>query len=330
VRIRIDLAYDGTEFKGWAVQPGLRTVQGTLEAALATALRVTSAPVTCAGRTDTGVHARGQVAHVDVSRDDLADSAGRSTDPPLEALARRLNGILPLDVRVRRVSEAAPGFDARFSAVWRRYAYRIADSAETVDPLTRSHVLAWPRPLDISAMNEAAGHLVGEHDFAAFCKKREGATTIRTLFELSWSREASPEKASEVSSDVARDLSGDPDVAPDVARHVACDVARDVARHVAPDVAPDVSGDPAGRVVATVRADAFCHHMVRSLVGCLIAVGEGRRSPRWAHELLRAGARDPAVAVVPPHGLTLEEVGYPPDGELAGQAEGARRVRTLD
>ncbi|WP_240617334.1 tRNA pseudouridine(38-40) synthase TruA [Nocardioides speluncae] len=275
MRIRIDLAYDGTEFKGWATQPGLRTVQGMLEAALATALRVSEVAVTCAGRTDTGVHARGQVVHLDTEPATLTESAGRSADPPLEALLRRLNGILPADVRVRRVVEAAPGFDARFSAVWRRYAYRIADDPTVVDPLTRSHVLAWPRPLDLDAMNAAAAALLGEHDFAAFCKKREGATTIRSLLDLHWDR------------------------------------------------------TPDGLLIATVRADAFCHNMVRALVGSMLAVGEGRREPAWVSQVLTAKVRDPGVTVVQPNGLTLEEVGYPDDTELAAQAEAARRVRTL-
>ena len=275
MRLRLDLAYDGTDFHGWATQPGLRTVQGTLEAALAQVLRAESAPVTCAGRTDTGVHARGQVAHLDVDAGQLEASAGRSTRPPVEALLRRLNGILPEDLRVHRSSVAPEGFDARFSAVWRRYAYRVADSAALVDPLVRRSVLAWPRELDLAAMNESAAPLMGEHDFAAFCKKREGATTIRRLLELSWAR------------------------------------------------------DEAGRAVATVRADAFCHNMVRALVGAMIAVGEGRREPRWVGEVLRAMVRDPGVTVVHAHGLTLEEVGYPPDDELAAHAVSTRRLRTL-
>jgi len=273
VRIRIDLAYDGTDFHGWATQPRLRTVQGELEAALATALRLPEASVVCAGRTDTGVHARGQVTHLDVEETVLADSAGRSDDPPAEALLRRLNGILPPDVRVRRVVEAADGFDARFSAVWRRYAYRVADRPETVDPLTRRHVLAWSRPLDLDAVNEASALLVGEHDFASFCKKREGATTIRTLLDLAWARDAD------------------------------------------------------GVAVATVRADAFCHSMVRALVGCLLAIGEGRRPVTWAGEVLGAGVRDPAVTVAHAHGLTLEEVGYPPDEELSARADQTRARR---
>lgn len=275
MRLRIDLAYDGSDFKGWARQPALRTVQGDLEAALATALRLPEVAVTCAGRTDTGVHARGQVVHVDVEEAALADSAGRSPDPPLEALTRRLNGILAADVRVHAVVEAADGFDARFSAVWRRYAYRVADRPTTADPLTRNHVLAWPRPLDVAAMNAAARLLIGEHDFASFCKRREGATTIRTLLDLHWYRDAEE------------------------------------------------------RAVATVRADAFCHNMVRSLVGCMLAVGEGRQEPAWAGEVLGRAARDPGVVVVPPHGLTLEEVGYPAAAQLARQAEQARARREL-
>jgi tRNA pseudouridine38-40 synthase len=273
VRIRLDLSYDGTDFKGWATQPSLRTVQGTLEEALATTLRVPAVRVVCAGRTDTGVHARGQVVHVDVEPEDVARAAGRSEEPPLAALLRRLNGVLPADVRVRRAAEAPEGFDARFSATWRRYAYRVADDPALVDPLVRSHVLAWPRGLDLDAMNAAAASLVGLRDFASFCKQREGATTVRTLQELSWAR------------------------------------------------------DDTGVAVARVVADAFCHSMVRSLVGCLIAVGEGRRPPEWAAEMMAARRRDPAVTVVHAHGLTLEEVGYPEGAELAAQAERARNTR---
>jgi tRNA pseudouridine38-40 synthase len=275
VRLRLDLAYDGTDFHGWATQPGLRTVQGLVEEALTRVLRVEQAPVTCAGRTDTGVHARGQVAHVDVADAALAGARGRSADPAEQALQRRLNGLLPEDVRVRSVSQAPDGFDARFSAVWRRYAYRIADEPRAVDPLVRRSVLAWPRPLDLDAMNAASRALVGEHDFAAFCKRREGATMVREVLELRWAR------------------------------------------------------DDAGVVVASVRADAFCHHMVRSLVGCLVAVGEGRREAAWAADVLARGERDAAVTVVHPSGLTLEEVGYPPDDELAARSLASRRLRVL-
>ncbi|WP_217645375.1 tRNA pseudouridine(38-40) synthase TruA [Nocardioides terrae] len=274
MRIRIDLAYDGTDFHGWATQPGLRTVQGELQAALTTAFRL-SEPlrVTCAGRTDTGVHARGQVVHVDVDDAVVATGTGRSAQPPLDALVRRLNGMLPADVRVHRASEAAPGFDARFSALWRRYAYRIADAPAAYDPLRRHHVLHWPRPLDLSLMNVAAVDLIGLHDFAGFCKAREGATTIRTIQTLVWER------------------------------------------------------DETGVAVARVVADAFCHGMVRALVGCLLAIGEGRKEIGWAREVLGHPIRTSAVHAASPRGLTLEEVGYPADAELEARAEQTRAKR---
>ena len=275
MRLRLDLAYDGSGFHGWARQPGLRTVQDALEVALDTVLRTHGSVLTVAGRTDTGVHARGQVAHVDVQADLVVAATVRSREATLDALTRRLNGLLDPDVRVLRVTLAPDGFDARFSAIWRRYAYRIADRPELVDPLTRGHVLVRRRELDLAAMNEASRALLGEHDFAAFCRKREGATTIRSLLELRWERELS------------------------------------------------------GVAVATVRADAFCHTMVRSLVGCLVVVGEHQREPGWAAEVLTGRRRDPAVRVARAQGLTLEEVGYPAEGELAKRALESRAVRTL-
>ena len=263
MRIRLDLAYDGTGFHGWAAQPGLRTVEGELAGALATVLRLPEVSLTCAGRTDAGVHARGQVVHVDL--------AALPEGP--ERLGRRLNGVLPADVRVHGVAEAPAGFDARFSASWRRYAYRVADRPELVDPLRRAYVISWARPLAEAQMNAAANALVGEHDFAAFCKQREGATTIRTLLDLLWSRE------------------------------------------------------PDGLLVADVRADAFCHSMVRSLVGCLMAIGDGRREVAWAGQVLAAERRDSAVAVAPARGLTLEQVDYPPDAELGARVAITRARR---
>lgn len=275
MRLRLDLAYDGTDFHGWAIQPSLRTVQGTIEEGLARVLGVESVAVMCAGRTDAGVHARAQVVHVDVDEQALVASVGRGAAEPVDALLRRLNGVLPRDVRILRTAVAPAGFDARYSASWRRYVYRIADAPGRVDPLLRRSVLAWRRELDLDAMNQAAALIRGEHDFAAFCRKREGATTIRTLLDLVWAR------------------------------------------------------DDSGLAVATVRADAFCHNMVRSLVGCLIAVGDGRKEPAWAEDVLRRGVRDAAVTVARPHGLTLEEVAYPADADLAARARAARAKRTL-
>ncbi|MEV4160959.1 tRNA pseudouridine(38-40) synthase TruA [Nonomuraea dietziae] len=280
VRLRLDLGYDGADFSGWARQPGRRTVQGELEDALGTILRLGDAvSLTVAGRTDAGVHARGQVAHVDLpeaSFDELVrDPQPSSVDERLPALLRRLAGVLPPDVRVHRVSVAPEGFDARFSALSRRYVYRVQDAPGGVDPLRRGEVVWHLRPLDLDAMIAGAAHLLGEHDFAAFCKKREGATTIRELQRLDWVRTAE------------------------------------------------------GVLEATVVADAFCHSMVRALVGCLLAVGDGRRPREWPARVLAGAVRDSGVHVAPAHGLCLEEVGYPPPAELAARAAATRRVRTL-
>ncbi|WP_248964972.1 tRNA pseudouridine(38-40) synthase TruA [Sphaerisporangium perillae] len=283
VRLRLDLAYEGTEFSGWARQPGLRTVQGELEAALGRILRLDPAPsLTVAGRTDAGVHARGQVAHVDLPAEALRAVEGRrsgavdmSAAQRRSALVRRLAGVLPPDVRVQAVTEAPEGFDARFSALSRRYAYRVCDAPGGGDPLRRREVLWYPRPLDVDRMNAAAVHLLGEHDFAAFCKRRDGATTIRELQRLEWTRDAE------------------------------------------------------GLLVATVVADAFCHSMVRALVGCLLAVGEGHRPVEWPADVLLNAVRDSGVNVAAAHGLCLEEVRYPEDGALTHRAQQTRRIRTL-
>ncbi|MFK4109609.1 tRNA pseudouridine(38-40) synthase TruA [Streptomyces sp. NPDC002176] len=269
VRIRLDLSYDGSDFHGWAKQAGgRRTVQGEIEDALRTVTRSKETyELTVAGRTDAGVHARGQVAHVDLPEPVWAEHR--------EKLLKRLAGRLSKDVRVWSLTEAPPGFNARFSAIWRRYAYRVTDNPGGVDPLLRNHVLWHDWPLDVDAMNEAARLLLGEHDFAAYCKRREGATTIRTLQELSLVRGAD------------------------------------------------------GVITATVRADAFCHNMVRSLIGALLFVGDGHRGPQWPGKVLGAGVRDSAVHVVRPHGLTLEEVGYPADELLAARNKEARNRRSL-
>jgi tRNA pseudouridine38-40 synthase len=247
-------------------------VQEVLAEALGRVLRLPAPPgLTVAGRTDAGVHARGQVVHADVPPAAWTDAAGQKPG----ALAR-LAAVLPPDVRVHAVGPAPDGFDARFSALWRRYSYRVCDDPARADPLRRHETLWTPRRLDLAAMNEAAASLTGEHDFAAFCRRREGATTVRTLRVLDWQR--------------------------------------------------DPHGDETA--VATVVADAFCHNMVRALVGALLAVGEGRRPPGWPAAVLAAAVRDPAVRVVPAHGLCLEEVGYPPPQELAARAAQTRNRRT--
>ena len=278
-RVRIDLSYDGGGFSGWARQPGQRTVQQVLEDALSQVLRA-DPPVqlTVAGRTDAGVHARGQVAHADLPLGAWLDAA--------PVILRRLARLLPPDVRVRRIGVAPDGFDARFSALSRRYSYRVCDDVTGPEPLRRHDTLWTRREIEIGPMNEAAALLLGEHDFAAFCRRREMATTVRELLSLSWTR---------------------------------------------PELAVPGSGVPGSGVPrvaeATVIADAFCHSMVRALVGALLKVGEGARPPSWPAQVLTARVRDSAVPVVPPHGLCLEEVCYPPPGQLAERALATRRVR---
>lgn len=276
VRIRLDIAYDGTEFTGWASQDGHRTVAGVLEDALSTVFRV-PVRVFAAGRTDSGVHATGQVAHVDVPVDALSQAyprRPRAGDPEFMPLIRRLARFLPEDVRVRDIARAPAGFDARFSALRRHYAYRLSSAVYGVDPQSSRFVTPWRRVLDVDAMAAASRNLIGLHDFAAFCRHRPGATTIRDLQRLEWVRDG--------------DL-----------------------------------------VTAYVSADAFCWSMVRSLVGALLAVGEGRREPGWAATLLTAVARSSDFAAAPARGLTLVGVDYPPDNELAARIAVTRDMRTL-
>lgn len=253
VRVRLDISYDGTDFAGWAVQPAQRTVQDELQTALAAVLRLDTVGLTVAGRTDAGVHATGQVAHLDVPDETWQGIA--------DSLLRRLAGILPPDVRVLAVAPVPATFDARFGALWRRYEYRISESPAGAAPLRRAFVLDLRRHLDVAAMSEAATKLIGLNNYVAFCKRRAIATTIREIqfFE------------------VTRDES---------------------------------------EIVVRVQADAFCHSMVRSLVGALIAVGEGRRDSAWPASLLQATERANDVTVAPPQGLTLVEVRYPPPDEL--------------
>lgn len=284
-RLRLDVAYDGTDFHGWASQPGQRTVEGELAAALTRILR-REVPLTVAGRTDAGVHASGQVVQLDLTSSELAALPGRSDRAPADALVTRLAGVLPRDVVVRRAQLVPPEFDARFSALWRRYRYRISDSPAAHNPMRRD-TLRHRRPLDLAAMVAASRPLLGEHDFLSFCRPREGASTIRTLRTLSWERPA------------------------------------------------DGLAD-AGLLVATVEADAFCHHMVRSLVGALMVVGEHRADIDWPAHVLAARTRDAArkgptgergigaAPMAPPEGLTLDHVAYPPDDRLGAQAETAR------
>jgi tRNA pseudouridine38-40 synthase len=191
VRLRLDIAYDGTDFAGWATQAGQRTVAGLLDETFSTVFR-TSVRLRAAGRTDTGVHATGQVAHADIPVDALPNAYPRSprpAQPEFLPLVRRLGRLLPADVRVRRIVRAPAGFDARFSALRRHYVYRISIAAYGAEPHQARYVTDWPRPLDVDAMTTASQNLLGLNDFAAFCRHREGATTIRDLQRFDWTRD---------------------------------------------------------------------------------------------------------------------------------------------
>lgn len=294
-RVRIDCAYDGSLFNGWAAQPGLVTVQGVLEEALELILRAPHR-VTVAGRTDAGVHAEAQTVHCDLTDTDWRRLQGRNgDDDPARALSRRLRGALqrclytaeermglPKNVRgilqgaiqIHSVEEVSFDFDARFSATGRRYVYRIADGAvEGVNPLHRSYTWAIPERLDCTHLNEVATQLLGLRDFLSFCKPREGATTIRELRELSLTRTEN------------------------------------------------------GIIEVRVIADAFCHHMVRSLVGALVLYGTGKRDATWLTERIENPGREASLTLAPPHALALAEIYYPASELYGAQAERARSRR---
>ena len=275
IRIRLDLAYDGTHFHGWARQghSELRTVQQVLEDALTLVLRQPIA-LTVAGRTDAGVHAAAQVAHFDVPAAAL-DTRSIAGDPG--RLVRRLARLLPTDVRVHAATIAPPDFDARFSALRRHYVYRLTTHPRGALPTRVTDTAHHPKPVDLAAMQACAAELIGLHDFAAFCRHRDGATTIRDLQEFTWN---------------------------------------DISTPIEPDT-----------FEARVTADAFCWSMVRSLVGCCLVVGEGKRPAGFAASLLTETSRSALVPVAPAAGLSLVGVDYPDESQLAARAQVTRAQR---
>ncbi|MGH8901892.1 MAG: tRNA pseudouridine(38-40) synthase TruA [Egibacteraceae bacterium] len=248
VRIRVDLAYDGAGFAGFARQPGQRTVQGVLEDALAKLAGV-PVEVTVAGRTDRGVHATAQTVHCDIP-------AGARLLYDLDRARAALDAICSPDIGVWRVRRVPSTFDARFSATQRRYRYRICDAA-AMSPLWRHDT--WhlgPPALEADAMEAAGRHLLGEHDFSSFCRRRGDGALVRRIDRLTVRRER------------------------------------------------------AGLVIVAIAGKAFCHQMVRSVTGCLVAVGRGKRPPDWVADVLAARDRQAVGHVAPPHGLTLVGVSY--------------------
>lgn len=273
-RARIDLAYDGAAYSGWARQPARASVQQALEDALAVALRVDLSEVktVVAGRTDSGVHALGQVAHVDLPE---GVAEGDQVEADLKRLLQRVRGVLRPhpSIVIHDITLAPKGFDARFSPLTRRYEYRVSDQKAVKDPRRAGHTLWLREVLNESAMSELGRALCGLHDWAAFCRARPGATTIRDLKEFSWVR------------------------------------------------------DEGGVLLGRVIADAFCHSMVRSLVGAAVAVGSGVLSSQQVVTLRDLGERTSAWKTMPAHGLTLMEVIYPPEEELASRQAHTRAPR---
>lgn len=303
VRLRIDLAYDGTGFYGWAKQPDMRTVQGEIERVLHTVLRVPDDDgteplrLTVAGRTDTGVHASHQVCHLDVNEETLQRCVGHMDVPAHIALERRLQRMLPTDIAIHAVRNAPDGFDARFSALERTYVYRIADRSSVVDPRSRNFVLHIDDHLDIESMNQAAVMTIGLHDFGSFATPNPGGTTIREVKTAYWRRIEE--------------------------RPLVADGTTMGERYRTPAM-------ESGLLCFTIVADAFARNMVRSLVNGCVQVGTGKRSVEWFAGKMATPLREGSTGPIAPQGLTLEHIEYPEDDLLAVRAEAIRAKRTLD
>jgi tRNA pseudouridine38-40 synthase len=254
----LTLEYDGTDFAGWQIQPRQRTAMGVLVDAIHAVTGETPA-LTAAGRTDSGAHAHGQVAGCTLERTWVPD-----------ALRRALNAALPADLVVRTVAMAPDGFNARWDAVERAYRYLIV-CRDSRSPVTRRTAWTVRGPLDVDAMRDAAGHLVGRHDFAAFgSAPRHGGSTVRNVTAIT------------------------------VERHVLSDVTGD-----------STASPVLETVVITVHADAFLRGMMRSFTGALVKIGRGRATSEWLGSLVdRATARDPSITIAPARGLHQWSVRY--------------------
>ena len=271
VRFRVDLAYDGTDFAGWAKQPGLRTVEGDLVKMFEKVFgkSKTDFDMRVAGRTDSGVHAKHQVCHLDIPQKRLS-RIGRD---PLNAF--RLNTLIADDLIILDIHQITSDFDARFSALGRRYRYTIVDPEFKKDPMLVRYALTHKRVLDVDLMNLAAKELIGLKDFAAFCKPRAGASTIRNLTTF------------------------------------------------------EVSRDPGGLITIDIHADAFCHNMIRSLVGSIMAVADGRLSIQDLIQAQKSGKRANKFKTIDAKGLSLESIDYPDPADYAKQANLNRVMREI-
>lgn len=326
LRLRIDCAYDGSEFHGWACQPHLRTVQGVMENCLCRILHLdTEHPpirLVVAGRTDTGVHASHQSCHLDVQEELLERAVGHMSLSPVAALEHRLRHILPSDIAIHRISVAPSGFDARFSALERVYVYRVSDSSTIYDPRIRNCVTRVEGHLNIEAMNAAMSNCIGLYDFGSFATPNEGGTTIREVKSVRWSR-------------LSNTHPGENSVG--VHHHAPIDSASEMSGAVTgtdqsintQPTDESFSLESGGLIIMRIVADAFARSMVRSLVNASIQIGLGKRDEAWfinkLHHPLREGSTGPADA----SGLTLEHIAYPADELLAARAEHIRAKRAL-
>lgn len=307
IRIRLDFAYDGSNFHGYAKQNDLRTVQGQLEEALKIFMRK-DIELTVAGRTDAGVHACSQVVHFDTEPVTLLKSLGAlevfkepenilkpeyesSVNKLMSDLVKKLNTVLAMldkarvlhanenkvksDIVVFDAQVVPEYFDARFSALSRSYRYVISDACDNRQVCRRNYVAWYDTPLNTDLMQEAAQLMLGESDFLSYCKPREGATTVRTLQRL------------------------------------------------------EVQRNAYGEIEILVKADAFCHSMVRSIVGVLVAIGQGAKPVPWGKFLLDNPSRSHGVNIAPAHGLSLIKVEYPSQDQYAQQAEKAKHKRKI-
>ena len=277
-------------------------MQGEIERILHTVLRVpvddAGEPLrlTVAGRTDTGVHASHQVCHLDISETILARCVGHMNVPPVVALTRRLQRMLPNDITIHGINEAPQGFDARFSALERTYVYRIADRSSEIDPRMRGFVLHVDDDLDLETMNQAAAMTIGLHDFGSFATPNPGGTTIREVKTAYWRR--IPQRPL---------IDGEMTMGE---------------RYRTPSMESDLA-------CFTIVADAFARNMVRSLVNGCVQVGIGKRSLDWFADKMATPLREGSTGPIAPQGLTLEHIEYPDDDQLAIRAETIRAKRTL-
>jgi tRNA pseudouridine38-40 synthase len=280
-RWRLDIAYDGQGHNGFAYQPEVTTVVGLLRATIATTLHLDVEPhIVGAGRTDAGVHAFAQVVHVDLPSDFFASRGG----PDAERLVRALNRQMRGRVRILSAYVVDPEFHARFWATWREYRYLVLETSPPALALHDAFSWAVKGPLDVAAMNRASAHLLGTHDFRAFCRRPDGSDPDEPLKRLvmsaTWERledtwQMSPERAAAVRF--------------------------------------------------TIRAQSFCHNMVRCVTSSLVAIGQGKLPESTISERLENHVRDHLPAPAPAGGLSLVGVGYP---AFAGGPSGFVKVES--